>query len=135
MAVSSHGTLLKIGDGASPEVFTTIAEVLDISGPGMSLSTDVWRTDDIATYAVVPTGFDPDEVTFDVNYTGDGTQGQVREAIATQALTSFRIELPTVPAETLAFTGYITRFRFSEPVDGVLQASVIVTLASAMTTV
>lgn len=135
MAVSSHGTLLKIGDGANPEVFTTIAEVLDISGPGMTLSTDVWRTDDIATYAVTPTGFDLEEVTFDVNYTGAGTQGQVREAIATQALTSFRIELPTVPVETLAFTGYVTAFRFSEPVDGVLTASVTITMASTMTTV
>jgi hypothetical protein len=30
------GTLLKIGDGATPEVFTAIAEVKDITGPGLS---------------------------------------------------------------------------------------------------
>jgi hypothetical protein len=30
------GTLLKIGNGASPEVFTAIAEVLGITGPGLT---------------------------------------------------------------------------------------------------
>ena len=30
------GTLLKIGDGATPEVFAAIAEVKDITGPGLS---------------------------------------------------------------------------------------------------
>jgi len=30
------GTLLKIGDGASPEVFAAIAEVKDITGPGLT---------------------------------------------------------------------------------------------------
>ena len=30
------GTLLKIGDGAIPEVFTAIAEVKDITGPGLT---------------------------------------------------------------------------------------------------
>ncbi|KKK53886.1 hypothetical protein LCGC14_3090310, partial [marine sediment metagenome] len=32
-AISSFGTLLKVGDGAGTEVFTTIAEVMDIDGP------------------------------------------------------------------------------------------------------
>ncbi len=32
-AIASHGTLLKIGDGATPEVFTTVAEVGDITLP------------------------------------------------------------------------------------------------------
>ena len=30
------GTLLKIGDGATPEVFTAIAEVKDITGTGLT---------------------------------------------------------------------------------------------------
>jgi hypothetical protein len=37
-AISSHGTLLKIGDGDGSEVYTTIAEVLDISGPSYEVS-------------------------------------------------------------------------------------------------
>ena len=30
------GTLLKIGDGDTPEVFTAIGEVKDITGPGLT---------------------------------------------------------------------------------------------------
>ena len=34
-AVSSYGTLLKIGDGGGTEVFTPLAEVKSIEGPDM----------------------------------------------------------------------------------------------------
>jgi hypothetical protein len=35
--VRAQGTLLKIGDGQSPENFTTVAEVVDITGPSIKL--------------------------------------------------------------------------------------------------
>lgn len=35
LAISSFGTLVKVGDGASPENFTTIAELKKITGPAM----------------------------------------------------------------------------------------------------
>jgi hypothetical protein len=35
IAKISNGTLLKIGDGASPENFTTIPEVMRLSGPSV----------------------------------------------------------------------------------------------------
>ena len=35
-ALKTQGTLLKVGDGADPEVFTTITERVSISGPGGS---------------------------------------------------------------------------------------------------
>ena len=38
-AISAFGTTLKIGDGATPEVFAAIAEVTNVGGPGMSLDT------------------------------------------------------------------------------------------------
>lgn len=40
VGTSGFGTLLKVGDGASPtEAFTAIAEVKSISGPSMSMET------------------------------------------------------------------------------------------------
>ena len=36
MAVKAQGTLLKIGDGGSPESFITVAEVRSFTGPGGS---------------------------------------------------------------------------------------------------
>ena len=35
--ISAFGTTLKIGDGATPEVFAAIAEVTNVGGPGMNL--------------------------------------------------------------------------------------------------
>jgi len=47
-AIQAQGTLLKMGDGASPENFTTIAEVRDITGPTLSRkSNDVTPIDAI----------------------------------------------------------------------------------------
>jgi len=69
-ALSSFGTLLKIGDGSTAEQFTTIAEVRDISGPALNLGTEEvtpqtapggWREH-------VPTLLSAGEVTFEVNF-------------------------------------------------------------------
>lgn len=69
-ATSAHGTLLKVGDNAAPETFTTIAEVKNISGPGIKLdtkevtsqdSTDHWR-ERIATL------LDCGAISFGINY-------------------------------------------------------------------
>ena len=38
IAVSNHGTLLKMGDGASPEVFATVLEVRAFNAFGVSLN-------------------------------------------------------------------------------------------------
>ena len=86
MAISSFGTLLKIGDGADPEVFTTIAEVLDISGPGLSLDTEE------TTNHSSPGGWEEyvgtilrsGEVTFGINYdpvgaTHDASTGLIKD--------------------------------------------------------
>ena len=37
MADIGYGVLLKMGNAATPEVFTALAEVLGISGPGLSM--------------------------------------------------------------------------------------------------
>ena len=51
-SIFGHGTFLQIGDGAVSEMFTTIAEVMNIDGPNLQQetvevtshdSTDRWR--------------------------------------------------------------------------------------------
>lgn len=39
LAISAFGTLVKIGDGGSPENFTTVAELAKIDGPNMQANT------------------------------------------------------------------------------------------------
>lgn len=131
MAVSAHGTALKISDG---EAFVTVAEVLDIDGPGVTTTTVTYRGDGDVSL-VLPDAGDPAEMTFELNYTAAATQTSLLEAATTRARASFQVEFPTVPAQTLAFDGYVTGFQFSAPVEGVLRASVTITLASIVTIV
>jgi hypothetical protein len=123
-AVTSHGTFLKVGDGADPEVFVTIAEVKDISGPGTRLNTeDATNHDSGGWREPVPTLLEGGEVTFDINYYTGATQTSMREDMEARTRRTYQMVLPTTPAETLEFNGYVTNFEYSAPVEGILSAS------------
>ena len=129
-AVSSFGTLLKAGDGGSPtEVFTTIAEVKDISGPSMEQGTE-----EVTTHSsparfreFIPTLLDGGEVTFDVNFIGDATQGPadgVYDDMVDGTKRNYTITFPTTGADVVTFAAYVTGFEPDAPVEGVLGASI-----------
>ncbi len=72
------GTLLKIGDGATPEVFTTIAEVKDITGPGLTREFAEFTNQSSAGgyREYKPTFKNSGDVTFKCNFLpDDATQG------------------------------------------------------------
>jgi len=129
-AISSFGTLVKIGDGATPDAYTTIAELLDISGPNFSLGTkDV--TAQTATGAwreFVATLLDPGEVTFDINFiptenTHDVGAGLIKD-MTNRTNRNFQVVWPDVGSTTWTISTYITGFVPKAPVDGSLGASV-----------
>ena len=75
IAIPAYGTLLKIGDGGSPENFTIVAEVKDISGPKMKA--DTAETTTHSPGGVAPTSawkeylatlLEAGDVTFKVNF-------------------------------------------------------------------
>ncbi len=129
-AFAGYGTLLQMGDGATPtEVFTTIAGVKDISGP--STSRDL---EDVTSHSSedgyeehVPTIKRSGEVSFDLNWnpddpthddvTGLGARTQDDEP------SNFRLVYPRL-AKRWAFAGYVTGFETSAPVGGIIGASV-----------
>jgi len=129
-AVSSFGTLLKIGDGGDPESFTTIAEVKDISGPSLSLATEE------VTNHSSPAGFreytgtllDAGEVTFDINFiptdsTHNASTGLIADMV-NRTKRNFQLVFPDAGNTTWQFTALVTGFELSEPVEGTLSASV-----------
>ena len=69
-ATSGFGTLLKAGDAASPEVFTTIAEVTNIAGPTLSTEMiDVTNHSSASNFREkIASLKDGGEVTFSINY-------------------------------------------------------------------
>ncbi|HWV23260.1 MAG TPA: phage tail tube protein [Thermomicrobiales bacterium] len=134
-AVSSHGTFLKVGDGATPsENFTTIAEVLDISGPGTTLNTeDATNHDSGGWREPIPTILEGGEVTFDINYYKDSTQTSMRADMTSRTRRTYQMVLPINPAETLTFSGYVTNFEYAAPVEGILRASCTIMVTGPIT--
>jgi hypothetical protein len=119
----SAGTLLKLGNGASPEVFTAVAEILTLKRSGQSIKTpDVTNMDSPKDglgvifeefIASIATGGDID---FTYNFVPSATGGQknLRDAFDGQ-LHNFKIVTPSpVPASspvtywTFSFAGIVS---------------------------
>ncbi len=122
------GTLLKMGDGASPEVFTTVAQVKDISLGALSAGTYDTTTHDVANfYKTFITGLrEGGEVTFKLLFDAGNT---THKDVATGLLGVFNAAavknwqlIPgnyASPVPKWTFSGPITKIgAFTYPVDG-----------------
>lgn len=130
-AVAGYGTLLKLGDGGGPETFTTIAEVKDVTGPGMEADTIE------STNHSSPNGWkeylagmlDAGEVTFSVNFIpSDATQDDATGLIFVmkqRLKRNFQLLWPGPGANRLcAFPALVTGFEPTAPVDDALTADI-----------
>ena len=138
---SSFGTLLQMGDGGGPEVFTTVAQVMDIEGP--EFSTDTEET----TNQSSPGGFEEfiatikrsGELTFDVNFdpsdaTHNATTGLIA-AYQNRTKKNWRLLMPVSPAKRWDFAGIVTGMGQSNPVAGILRSSVTIKISGQPTLV
>lgn len=137
-AVIGYGTLLRLGDGGSPEVFTTVAEVMSISGPSIT-------NDEIeVTHMQSPNRFrefikglkDPGEVSFDINLvpsnaTQDESTGLLALANSGDTV-NWKLVFPATPAFTASFSAFVKSFEFSAEIDAQLKASVSLRIAGAI---
>lgn len=128
IARKAFGTLLKIGDGGGSEVFTTIAEVKDISGAGLNSDTVEVTAHDTGPYKqYITTLIDQGEITFELNFNKGATQGFTGGLYNDQVngtLRNFQLVLPTSVAATGTLAAYVTSFVLGSPVAGVLSASI-----------
>lgn len=138
-ALHAFGTLLKIGDGASPEVFTTVAEVREVPVPGLE-----GATIDVTTHespggirehiANIP---DLSDLSFDIFYipsnaTHDENTGLLKKTL-TRAKTNFKVVYNTSSPKVCSFSAYVTRFSPRAPVDNVWSANVRLKVATLPT--
>lgn len=130
-AISAFGTLLKIGDGASPtETFTTIAEVTDIGGPSLKLATIEATSHSSTDGWIEKIGglLDGGELSFDVSFiptnaTQNFSTGLIY-AMVNRTVRNFKLVFPNLSATTWAFAALVTGFEPKEPIDDKLSASV-----------
>jgi predicted secreted protein len=130
----AYGSALKRGDGGSPEAFTAIAEIIELSGPAMSRDDiDVTSHQSSDGYReFIPGLRDGGEVTFTANYlptnsTQDDSTGLL-EGFNSDTTENFRLVLPN-SLGYISFVGFLTAYEPDTPVEeqGQLSGTIKVT--------
>lgn len=139
--MAAYGTLLKIGDGYTPEVFTAIAEVNKIGGPGLSLEPiDITHHESPNAWKEKVGGLlDGGEVSMDVNFlpteftqAGDSA-GSLLYAMINRLVTNFQLVWPDSGATTWEFPALVTKFEPDAPADGKLGAAITLEISGEPT--
>ena len=131
---SAQSTQLKIGDAASPEVFTAIAQITSIDGPsGTATVIDTTNLSSTAKEKVMGL-HDNGQITFEGQYDPNNTQHALlftRKEAAT--LTNFNLVIPSSPTETWAFAGYVLSVNIGAAVDGIIPLNGTIEISGAIT--
>jgi len=127
IAVPAINTLIQLADSSSPPNYTTIANVGDITGLGLaatvvdvtSHSTTVpWREK-------ITTLLDAGQLAFKLYFVpDDGGHRSLLALFTGRVLSNWRIVFPDQDATKYTFQAYISKFSLTEPVAGVIEASV-----------
>lgn len=140
-ATSGFGTLLQRGNAASPEVFTTLAEVVTIGGPTLSTELiDVTNHSSASNHREkIASLKDGGEVTFTVNYlpanaTHSGSAGILLDWI-NRTNRNWKVVWTDSGTTTWPFTGVVTGFTPNAPIDDKLSADVTIGITAAVTPV
>ena len=104
----------------------------DISGPGFSRDTHDASTQTTDWAEVIPGLKQPGEVTFGINFvptdpSHDPSTGLIKDFVD-GTLRNFRLIFPDPGTTTWQFAAYVTNFEPDAPVDGVLTASVTISI-------
>lgn len=133
-ALESQGMTIAISDDASPEVFTTIPEVSDISGPDGSAS-EINVTDLASTAQEFKVGLkDEGSVSITMNYIPqNAVHTTLRTARNNRTLKNFRISFTDSPQTTWTFNAYVITFPIANGLDGVTTSTVGLRVSGSIT--
>ena len=126
MADLGFGVLLKVGDGASSEAFTAIAELIGLSGPGLSLDTvESTHTESLNAAKEYIAGLkDGGEVSVDLNFLpGNATHTALIADWAARTLRNFEIVWPDTGSTKWSFSAFVTNYEPSAPIEDRMTAS------------
>ncbi|MFA5388066.1 MAG: phage tail tube protein [Candidatus Paceibacterota bacterium] len=136
---TGFGTLIKIGNGQSPETFNAIAEVKDINGPNMSQEFAEF------THQQSPSGFreykptfkNSGDITFKCNFLPDdttqgfSTSGLLKD-FADQTLRNFQLLFPDTGATLASFNAYVANIGPTSPMANALELNVTLRITGAV---
>jgi len=141
LAISAFQTYLKVGDGESPEVYTTIAELRNVSGPSISADAlDVTVHNTATPWRKFISGLlDGGEVSLDINFVPTNathtaaTAGGLVKTMTDRSELNYKIVFPDTGTTEWIFPGIITAFEPSSDPADVLQASVTIKVSGPPT--
>ena len=115
-AFSGVGTSFKVGDGASNEQFSAIAEINNISGPNITRDLiDVTSLDSTGGYKEFIAGFrDGGNIDLDMNFTRDGYD-DLKAAIDSDEVKNYQVVLGDTTATTFDFAAFCISLSLSTP--------------------
>lgn len=142
IALPAINTLLQVGNGVSPEAFTTIANVSSISGPSLAAtivdvtsmsSGNPWREK-------VTTLLDGGDVSFDVFWIPTETSQknlltlfQERGQGTAGVPIDFKLVFPDTAHTFYLFSGFISKLNLTEAVADVVKAACTITISGEPT--
>ena len=140
-ALIGMGVLFSRGDGASPEVFTAIAEVIDVSPPSMTKDqVEATHTQSVDSFReFIPGLKDGGEASITVNFLpNNATQnntsgGLLNDFINLTAAGNFRIAFPGSPTATWTFAATVISYEVATPLDDRMTAVIGFKVAGAPT--
>lgn len=134
-----YGATFAIGNGASPEVFTALAEVTDITPP--SDNVDVVEITHLSspnrTKEFVVGLNDPGECSLTLNFLpGEADDDAIQALRGDTAPTNFRITFPAIsgnPAVNWTFAGYLVGYEPTVPIGDRMTATVRIKVTGSYT--
>lgn len=132
-ALETQGVMLEIGDGAVPDAFFDVGEMVDFSGPGGSAAViDVTHLKSTAKEKRMGL---PDEgqFTFNINLVpSDNGQRHAYKARADRRLTNFKLSLTDTPTTILTFAAFVLEFTISGGVDDKIPAALTLEISGSV---
>jgi hypothetical protein len=134
------GTLLKIGDGDTAEVFTAIAEAKDITGPGLTREfAEFTHRQSAGGYREYKSTFkNSGDITFRCNFLPDdsmhgfATTGLLKD-YEDGTLRNFQLLFPDTGATLASFVAYVANIQPTTPVGSALELNVIPRITGPVT--
>lgn len=129
------GATLKMGDGASTEVFTAIGGIVNLSGPELSVeeieATSLDSTGGYKEY--IPGMKDGGAVSFTMHFSNDAQQRTLRGKLGAASPTNYKVTLPTSPPCVITFAGNLTSWSQSTEANAPMTADVNLKISGAPT--
>lgn len=133
-SVKTQGCALQLSDGASPEVYSDIANVTSFQGP--SGSRQVIDATTLASTGKEKNVGIPDygQITFDFNFSAaDTVLVDVWDNFIAGTLHNFKILFSDSPRTTFSFAAYVLNFNYNAGLDDIVRGSVTLEISGTVT--